>query len=291
VTEVYRAIRVIRDEGLSVTLVCDLLSVSRSGFYEYERDNQSTRAKEDSRLGDLAEDVFRSHRSRYGARRVSKQLRRDGEICSRRRAGKLLRKRDLRAIQPKSFKVKTTQSSHRLGYNDNLLLNAPAPVRIDQVWVGDITYIPLKKGRFAFVSMLMDLYSRRILVWDIKTHMKEELVLGPLKAAIAERTPAPGLIHHSDRGGQYAGRQYRRLLAQWKTSQSMSRADNCYDNAFMESCFGTIKRELEMDIYDDFYQAREEVAAYVRYYNYVRIHSSLDYQTPNEFEASTRTSK
>ena len=283
-SEVYRAVECIERDGYPIALICELLSVSRSGYYAFEKEDQSDRAKEDSRLGELVVNVFRANRGRYGARRIAEQLRRDGETCSRRRAGKLLKERGLRAIQPKSFRVKTTQSSHGFGYNDNLLLNAMTPTDINQVWVGDITYIPLRNGRFAFLSMLMDLYSRRILAWNIKRDMKEELVLAILRAAIADRSPTAGLIHHSDRGGQYAGRKYRQLLAQWQIIQSMSRADNCYDNAFMESCFGTIKRELEMEVYNDFYQAREEIAAYIRYYNYVRIHSSLDYQTPNEFE-------
>jgi transposase InsO family protein len=287
VTEVYRAVGHIALDGFSISLICKLLSVSRSGYYAFEKDDPSDRDMEDSRLGEIVEDVFHAHRSRYGARRIAKQLRKDDETCSRRRAGKLMKQRGLRAIQPKSFQVKTTQSAHGLGYNENLLLNAPAPTEIDRVWLGDITYIPLKGGRFAFLALLMDLYSRRILAWDIKMNMKEELVLAPLRAAIADRRPGAGLIHHSDRGGQYAGGKYRQLLEQWKISQSMSRADNCYDNAFMESCFGTIKRELEMGVYDDFYQARQEIADYVRYYNYTRIHSSLDYQTPNEFERSS----
>ena len=286
-TDVYRAVGRIALDGFSISLICKLLSVSRSGYYAFEKDDPSDRVNEDSRLGELVEDMFHTHRSRYGARRIAKQLLKDDEACSRRRAGKLMKRRGLRAIQPKSFQVKTTQSAHGLGYNENLLLNATAPTEINRVWVGDITYVPLKGGRFAFLSLLMDLYSRFILVWDIKMTMKEELVLSPLRAAIADRRPGDGLIHHSDRGGQYAGRKYRQLLKQWKVSQSMSRADNCYDNAFMESCFGTIKRELAMDVYDDFYQAREEIAAYVRYYNYTRIHSSLDYETPNEFETSS----
>ena len=286
-TGVYRAVGRIALDGFSISLTCKLLSVSRSGYYAFEKADPSDRANEDSRLGELVEDMFHTHRSRYGARRIAKQLLKDDEACSRRRAGKLMKRRGLRAIQPKSFQVKTTQSAHGLGYNDNLLLNASAPTEINHVWVGDITYVPLKGGRFAFLSLLMDLYSRRILVWDIKMNMKEELVLAPLRTAIADRRPGAGLIHHSDRGGQYAGRKYRQLLEQWKVSQSMSRADNCYDNAFMESCFGTIKRELAMDVYDDFYQAREEISAYIRYYNYTRIHSSLDYQTPNEFETSS----
>ena len=288
-TDVYRAVGRIALDGFSISLVCKLLSVSRSGYYAFEKDGQSEPAMEDSRVGRLVEDLFHTHRSRYGARRIAKELCKDDENCSRRRAGKLMKSRGLRAIQPKSFRVKTTQSSHSLGYNENLLLDAPSPTEINRVWVGDITYIPLKGGRFAFLSILMDLYSRRILVWNMKTDMKEDLVLGPLRAAIADRQPRAGLIHHSDRGGQYAGRKYRQLLKDWKVLQSMSRADNCYDNAFMESCFGTIKRELAMDVYDDFYQARKEISAYIRYYNYTRIHSSLDYQTPNEFEAPGST--
>jgi transposase InsO family protein len=135
------------------------------------------------------------------------------------------------------------------------------------------------------MSLLMDLFSRLIIVWHLQDTMKEELVLTCLKSAIKSREPGPGLIHHSDRGGQYAGRAYRSLLARWQIKQSMSRADNCYDNAFLESCFATIKRELEMEVYDDMRTARKEIATYVRYYNRVRLHSSLDYQTPTEFEA------
>lgn len=119
--------------------------------------------------------------------------------------------------------------------------------------------------------------------------MKEELVLRCLRSAIQSREPPPGTLHHTDRGGQCAGKAYRRSLRQWKLEQSMSRAVNCYDNAFMESCFGTIKRELEMGVYENLKTAREEIAAYVRYYNRLRIHSSLGYQTPAEFENNQPT--
>lgn len=243
------------------------------------------RAREDERLSDLVSDVFCTHRRRYGARRIAKELGRQGETCSRRRAGKLLKKQGLCAIQPRSYQPKTTDSCHALGYNHNLLLNAASPTKVDQVWVGDITYIPLKGGTFVYMSLLMDLFSRLIIVWSLQETMKEGLVLRCLKASIKSREPVPGLIHHSDRGGQYAGRAYRRLLAQWQIKQSMCRPDNCYDNAFMESCFGTIKRELEMEVYDDVVTARKEIATYVRYYNRLRLHSSLGYHTPTEFEA------
>ena len=134
----------------------------------------------------------------------------------------------------------------------------------------------------------MDLCSRRIVGWDLQDHMQEALVLAALKAAIAARQPRPGLIHHSDRGGQYAGAAYRKMLERARMPQSMSRADNCYDNAFMESCFGTVKAELEMNAYENKRIARKEIADYIRYYDTRRRHSALNYMTPEEFEASLR---
>jgi transposase InsO family protein len=124
-----------------------------------------------------------------------------------------------------------------------LLLDSPPPSRINQVWVGDISYVPLCGGDFLYLALLMDLYSRRIVAWDLQPHMRESLVLGVLCEAINVRQPPVDLIHHTDRGGQYAGRAYRRVLARAGMRQSMSRADSCYDNAFMESCFGTMKKD------------------------------------------------
>ena len=285
--QVCRVVRHIHWCGFSIASICDALHVSRSSYYAFEKSLSSQRAIEDERLGDLVTNVFQTHRGRYGARRISKELARQGETCSRRRAGKLLKTRGLRAIQPKSYQPKTTESRHGLGFNDNLLLDAESPRRINQVWVGDISYIALKGGTFAYMAVLMDLYSRLIIVWNLQRNMKEGLVLSCLRTAIKEREPLPGLVHHTDRGGQYAGKKYRQLIKLWKIDQSMSRPDNCYDNAFMESCFGTIKRELEMEVYDNFKTAGKEISDYVRYYNKERIHSSLDYQTPEEFEQNT----
>jgi transposase InsO family protein len=195
----------------------------------------------------------------------------------------------LEAIQPRSFKPRTTDSRHTLGYSPNLLIDAPPPDGINQLWVGDISYIPLVGGRFLYLAMLMDRYSRRIVGWDLQSYMQEPLVLSALRAAIALRRPRPGLIHHSDRGGQYAGSEYRQILARARMLQSMSRANNCYDNAFMESCFGTLKTELEMKPYGNECLARKEVPDYIRYYNTRRRHSALDYMTPDEFERALRS--
>ena len=193
---------------------------------------------------------------------------------------------ELKAIQPKSFVPKTTDSRHRLGYSPNLLLDADAPTTINQVWVGDITYIPLKDGTFCYMAMLMDLFSRRIVGWYLDNNMTEQLVLTTLRSAVKGRQPDAELIHHTDRGGQYAGNEYRSLLRRAELRQSMSRPDNCYDNAFMESCFGTIKNELEMTDYESKAEARKEMSKYIRYYVHERRHSSLDYKSPARFEQS-----
>ena len=187
-------------------------------------------------------------------------------------------------IQPRSFRPRTTNSRHTLGYNPNRLLTAPPPDNINRIWVADITYIPMKTGKFLYLALIMDLFSRRIVGWKLDDNMSESLVLGALRAAIANRQPSPGLIHHSDRGGQYAGGEYRQVLARSQMSQSMSRPNDCFDNAFMESCFGTIKAELEMEPYDNLPAACRDLIKYIRYYNIHRRHSSIAYLSPAEFE-------
>jgi len=265
--------------------VCDILSVSRAGYYAWQSESESSREQRDRELMPLVRDVFWKHKRRYGARRIALDLVAMGEPCGVDRVAKLLKIQGLKAIQPKSFKPKTTDSRHMLGYSPNLLLRAPPPESVNQIWVGDITYIPLEMGSFAYLALLMDLFSRRVIGWCLAERMTEELVLDPLHQAIRSRQPAPGLIHHSDRGGQYAGHAYRGVLRRAAMRQSMSRAANCYDNAFMESCFGTIKTELEMTEYEDMAAALREIASYLAYYNNERRHSSLDYLSPIAFEA------
>ena len=149
-----------------------------------------------------------------------------------------------------------------------MLRQRSLPSRVNEVWVGDITYIPLRGGRFGYMSALMDLYSRFIVGWSYADSMKEDLVISSLTSAIRLRQPDADLIHHSDRGGQYASRRYRRILRRASMSQSMSDANNCYDNAFMESCFGTIKTELELTECADAAAAVRELKEYVAYYNH-----------------------
>jgi transposase InsO family protein len=283
---VYTAVESIaHDKWFPTLVVCDVLDVSRSAYYDWLHGVPTVREDKDMNLMPIIRRVFFRHKRRYGARRIVKELKALGCVCGERRASKLLKTQGLKAIQPKSFKPRTTESRHTLGYSPNLLLDFEEPEEINQLWVGDITYVPLVGNRFLYLAMLMDRYSRRIVGWKLSDDMTETLVIAALRRAIRERQPRTGLIHHTDRGGQYAGKRYREILRRAECQQSMSRADNCYDNAFMESCIGTIKMELEMTEYENMQTASKEIRSYVLYYNTERKHSSLGYLTPAQFEA------
>jgi putative transposase len=289
VSDVYAGIdQVVLTEGFAASAVCDALEVSRSGFYAWRSEEESHRAAVDRELTPQIVDIFWHHRRRYGARRIAMELSQRGIACGVARVARLLKNQGLRSIQPQSFAPRTTDSRHGLGYNENLLKDRKAPWRVNEVWVGDITYIPLvpsrSASRFGYLALLMDLSSRRIVGWDFGLTMDDGLVLGALRRAIRERQPAAGLIHHTDRGGQYASGRYRAVLRRAEFQQSMSAAGNCYDNAFMESCFGTIKTELELVEYRSGAEALRELTSYVRYYNVERLHSSLGYVPPAQFE-------
>jgi len=289
VRDVYAGIdQVVLTESFAASAVCDAMEVSRSGFYAWRSGEESRRAETDRELTPEICDVFWHHRRRYGARRIAVALSQRGIACGVARVARLLKNQGLHAIQPKSFRPRTTESRHRLGYNENLLKDRKASLKVNEVWVGDITYIALatrtSSGRFGYLALLMDLFSRRIVGWDYGVTMDDGLVLGALRRAIRERQPGAGLIHHTDRGGQYASRKYRDVLRRAEISQSMSAAGNCYDNAFMESCFGTIKHELELVEYANSAEALRELTSYLRYYNADRLHSSLGYVSPAQFE-------
>lgn len=295
-SDVYAAVdQLVVIDSFTASAVCDALSVSRSGFYAWRSAAESQREARDRQLTPYIRAAFWRHRRRYGARRIAVELASRGIACGVSRVARLLKTQGLQAIQPRSFRPRTTQSRHPLGYNTNLLAGREAPCAINQVWVADITYIPLAAGctneRFGYLAMLMDLYSRRIVGWEYGASMDETLVLAALHRAIQTRQPAPDLIHHSDRGGQYASQRYRAVLRRADMRQSMSEAGSAYDNAFMESCFGTMKTELEMAEYPSPAEALRELSTYVRYYNHERRHSSLGYTTPEEFEANTAGSK
>lgn len=244
------------------------------------------REEADAQLLPLIASIFHRHRRRYRSRRILEELKSTEVSCSRQRVSKLMKTAGLRAISPKSFKPRSTESRHTLGYSANLLLDLKEPSVPHRLWVGDITYIPVSEIGFGYLAVLMDRFTRRIIGWSFRDDMTEALTLEALRKSIRVIQPEVGLIHHTDRGGQYAGKAYRKVLSRAQMLQSMSRAGDCYDNAFIESCFGTIKNELEMTEYTNIRQAKRELAEYIYYYNHLRRHSSLGYLTPVEFEAA-----
>jgi putative transposase len=276
---------IVREAELSAAAACQVLEVSRSAYYAWRDGEPSQRAHQEAALTPLVRAVFWKHRRRYGARRIAAELADLGERCSPRRVGNIMKSQGLRAMQPKSFVPKTTDSRHHLGYSPNLILDTPEPCGVNQLWVGDITYVPLCGGGFCYLAALMDRYSRDIVGWELAETMTDELTLAALRMAIRVRQSPAGLVHHTDRGGQYASVRYRAVLRRAGMVQSMSRAGNCYDNAFMESCFGTFKTELEMTEYDNHRAARRQIAEYIDYYRTDRKHSALGYLTPKQFES------
>ena len=278
--------QIVRDDGASVEEVCNCLSISRSVIYAHQSSQKTEGEARTAHLTSLVMDAFWKHRRRYGARRIVEDLRDVGITACRRTVANIMKTQGLRAIQPKSFKPKTTESRHRLGYSPNLLLNDFQLTAINQLWVADITYIPLEGKKFAYLAMLMDRFSRRLIGWHLDTTMTEEIVLLSVTRAIRSGRPTSNLIHHSDRGGQYAGKRFRAVLRRANIRQSMSRAGDCYDNAFMESCFGTIKTELEMVEYESMSHSDRQLAEYFAYYNNDRKHSSIGYRTPVQLESN-----
>jgi putative transposase len=221
----------------------------------------------------------------YGYRRVHEHLERAEDLTiNEKRIRRVMRENGLKALIWRGFKVKTTDSAHTHGYAPNLLKGKRLD-GVNQIWVADITYIRIRTG-FVYLAAILDLYSRKVVGWAISSRLDSELCLAALRRGIEERRPGPGLIHHSDRGVQYACDAYRSLLAEHGIAASMSAKGYCYDNAFMESWFKTLKAE---EVYLTEYEAIEDVLENVprfieAVYNNERLHSSLGYVSPTEFE-------
>ena len=196
----YAAVEAIgRDDALSTAAVCDVLSVSRSAYYAWRDGEPSGRERREAVLTPLVRAAFWKHRRRYGARRIAAELADLGEACSPRRVARMLKTQELRAIQPKSFVPKTTDSRHHWGYSPNLILDTPEPSGVNQLWVGDITYVRLRGGSFCYLASLMDRYSRDIAGWELAETMTDELTLSALRMAIRDRQPAAELPSHRPR--------------------------------------------------------------------------------------------
>ena len=230
--------------------------------------------------------TFKTHKRRYGVRRIVAELSNQNVFVSPFKVRKYLAVNRLKAIQPRSFVPKTTNSMHPYPISPNHLKTTPFPKAINQVWVGDITYIPMAAGKFRYLSVWMDLCSRKIIGWDLQDHMRESLVCTSLNKALKARKVAAGLMVHSDRGGQYAGKKFRTILDGRDCLQSMSDKDNPYDNAHMESFFSRFKTELlEKGAFQNAEDSRRQIFEYIEmYYNPLRLHSSIGYLSPDKFE-------
>ena len=268
--------------GAGIRKVCAVLGEPRSSFYHAA--TPTARQVADTQIGDLIESSFRRNRKRYGYRRLHEELSDQGVTCAPSRVRRIMAQRSLHAIQPKNFVPKTSDGRADKP-SPNLLAGKPTPEAPNRVWTGDITFIPTSSG-WLYLAIVIDLCSRRIIGWSLADHMRSDLVLAALHQALETR-PAHGAIFHSDRGSQYGSSSFRKALADAGLRQSMSSKANPYDNAWTESFIGTLKREmLQGGCFDNSSDARLEIFDYIEgYYNTHRKHSTLEYQSPAQFEA------
>ena len=272
----------------SIKDVCAALRVPRSSYYAWLAHQPSQREIQNQRLKQELVRLFDKNRKLYGSPRMTVCLRQAGIPCSRNRVARQMRSLRLKARQKRAFRPKTTNSNHPNPIAKNLLASAPRPKAVNQIWVGDITYIFTAQG-WLYLAALMDLYSRKIVGWATSSSLETSLVEEALNQALANRQPAAGLLHHSDRGCQYASKSYRALLQRDHLQPSMSAAGNCYDNAAMESFWSTLKTEwLHHQHFQNHQQANLALFDYIEtFYNPKRLHSALDYHSPVDFERIT----
>ena len=267
-----------------VAFMCRMLKVSRSGYYASRARPTSARVRDDRVLVPLMHAEFRKYPRGCGARTLAGALRAHGHHVSRRRVVRLMKQEQLRHRLKRRF-VRTTNSRHSERVAPNVLVRRFEPGLPNRAWVADITFLPTKTG-WAYLAVLLDVGSRKVVGWSVKPTMDQGLVLSALQAALVERRPPRGLIHHSDQGVQYASLEYRALLEARGFVSSMSRKGDCWDNAVAESFFSTLKRELPNDhLPADWREAQQLVFEYVAaHYNTNRRHSALQYLSPTEYE-------
>jgi len=261
-----------------------VLDVSLSGYYAWRKRKKSNRKKENDNLLIAIRDIFHEGRKTYGSPSITIELNRRGISCGKNRVARLMKNNGIYAVTKRRFKV-TTDSRHKEPIAENLLKKGVIIQRPNRIWVSDITYIWTRE-RWMYLSVILDLYSRTIVGWSMRKHLRKELVTEALHMAYNSRKPAPGLVFHSDRGVQYASEAVRSFLSGHGFHQSMSGKGNCYDNAYAESFFHTLKTEL---IYQNNYRTREDakqdIFEYIEvFYNRKRRHSALGYISPEQFE-------
>jgi putative transposase len=264
-----------------------MVPVSRRGFYRSLKEEQP--AEEEMEVRSAIQQIALQHRRRYGYRRITAELHRRGMPVNHKRVARIMREDNLLGMQPKQFVV-TTNSNHKL----EIYLNLAGRMKltgINQLWVADITYIRLK-AEFVYLAVILDGFSRKVVGWALDRTLAIRLTIGALEQAIESRQPEPGLVHHSDRGLQYASEEYIKVLENNRVIPSMSRPANPYDNASCESFMKTLKREeIYANKYDDLENLRANIEEFIeQYYNRLRLHSALGYRSPEEFEQQIEAS-
>jgi transposase InsO family protein len=268
-----------------VTELCELYGVSASGYYDWAGRKPSKRALANQDLAGRIQEAHAASRKTYGSPRVAKDLRKKGVRCSRKRVARIMRQNGLQGVQKARFKPRTTDSRHDLPISPNRLAELPEVSHINQVWASDITYIPTQEG-WLYLAAFLDLKSRKIKGWAIRDHMRTELVESAFLRAVFRERLGAGLIVHSDRGCQYASRDFRALLDRHHALGSMSAKGNCYDNAAMESFWATLKADLRITKpYPTKEAARRAIFDYIEvFYNRRRIHSAIGDLSPLDYE-------
>ena len=272
----------------SVQHLCQVLDVVPSRYYAWRQRQAAAAAgtREPAWETEMLA-VFDHHKRRYGTRRLQVELREKGYCVGRQALRTGLRRHHRRALQPKAFVPRTTDSTHGQRCAPNLLLNQPRPTQANQVWVSDVTYLPLANGTWAYLCAFQDVCTKHVVGWQVRADMPEALVTSALQRALLAQRPTPGLIVHSDRGGQYVGKAYKALLQGANAQLSHSRRGECYDNAQAESLWSRLKTEeleaRDWPVFADLADAQISVAEYFDYYNHDRRHSSIGYMKPYQF--------
>jgi putative transposase len=267
-----------------VAVSCQILGVSRSGYYRWLGAKPSGQTQSDAQLSAEVKEIYREHAGRYGSPRVQRELAARGRRVSRKRVARLMQQQGLRGRVPRRFR-RTTDSRHGFRIAPNLLARNFSAAAPNTAWVGDITYVPTSDG-WLYLAVLIDLFSRRVVGWAMSDRIDTELALKALQMAANQRQPLPGLIHHTDRDCRYASAEYQLALRRLGMVTSMSRRADCWDNAVAESFFATLEKELLSTApLSPRAQTRRRVADYIdRYYNSIRRHSTVGFVSPLEHE-------